>query len=131
MTRQHIVRSRQCCQAAFEGLLNLGGTALLAQRLLGKTLHDGQGVLYPVIEFVDEEMLAFLRRLFGRYVPHLDDGADSAGLIVADRARSECDRVEMPFLVNEDLLALHVVIFREGSVDRAFLQRKGVPSGRV
>ena len=58
-------------------------------------------------------------------VARLDHRADRHAALVADRARGEGDGVERAVAVDEDLLALLLVVLGKGLIDRAFVERVG------
>ncbi|MEJ2626873.1 MAG: hypothetical protein P8Z80_20980 [Pseudolabrys sp.] len=60
---QLIVRLRQRDQPAFEALAERARRSGAARGLRGQRLHGGERVLDPVIELVDQELLALLGEL--------------------------------------------------------------------
>ncbi len=77
----------------------------------------------PLVEVFQSSSNLQLFRNFARF----DDRPDSLPRPVFHRRRGESDRIERSVLVNENLFALRLVIFRKCPVDRAFCDRKWPP----
>ncbi len=102
----------------------LVGLDVVAFGELEHRLNHEQRVAGPVVHLPHQQFAgAPVTLLFGD-VPHLDDRADGLGRLVPDRTGREGHVVEAPILVDEDLLALLLVVLRKRAVDGALLQRK-------